>query len=88
VMLPSILVCFSYSFIKGWTNFIVPLIFFSNPKMFPISVKLFEYAGDPTLQYTYWNTFALGGLITTSIVASLSLIIRNRISSEITVEDI
>ena len=88
VMLPSILVCFSYSFIKGWTNFIVPLIFFSNPKMFPISVKLFEYAGDPTLQYTYWNTFAFGGLIATSIVALLSLIIRNRISGDITVEEI
>ena len=87
-MIPSILVCFSYSFIKGWMNFIVPLIFLSNPKLFPVSVKLFEYAGDPTLQYTHWNAFALGGFVASSMIALLSLVLKNRISSDVSIEEI
>ncbi len=73
LIIPTILVSVFQTFINGWSSFLAPLIFLTDPGKFPVSLRLFDYAGRKSLQYTQWGAFAAGSLIS-SLIIVISLI--------------
>jgi multiple sugar transport system permease protein len=71
--LPTLSIIFLYLFIRGWSSFISPLLMISKPEMFPVSLKLYDWAGNPGLQYTNWGVFAAGSLVTVSVMILCSI---------------
>jgi len=70
---PVILVSVFQTFINGWSSFLAPLIFLTDSGKFPVSLRLFDYAGRKSLAYTQWGVFAAGSIIS-SLIIVISLI--------------
>jgi len=49
--------------IDGWSSFIAPLMFLTDQSKYPVSLRLFSYAGNDELMYPEWGTFAAGSLL-------------------------
>lgn len=83
--IPTVSVVFLYIFIKGWSSFIAPLLLISSPEKYPVSLRLYDWAGDPGLHHTRWGIFAAGAILTVAVMAVCSIplpaLVRKRWSS-------
>ncbi|MGD9717560.1 MAG: hypothetical protein AB7U26_10835, partial [Sulfuricurvum sp.] len=69
----------------GWSSFIAPLLLISSPEKYPVSLRLYDWAGDPGLHHTRWGIFAAGAILTVAVMAVCSIplpaLVRKRWSS-------
>ena len=70
---PTVAVLFLYIFIRGWSSFIAPLLLISSPEKYPVSLRLYDWAGNPGLHHTRWGLFAAGALLTVTMMAVCSI---------------
>ncbi|HOO32094.1 MAG TPA: ABC transporter permease subunit [Thermotogota bacterium] len=54
--------------VDGFSSFTAPLMFISSPEKFPISLRLFAYAGKDSLVYPEWGLFAAGSALSILIL--------------------
>jgi ABC-type glycerol-3-phosphate transport system permease component len=67
-ILPVSLIVFIKVMIDGWSSFTAPLIFISNQEKYPVSLRLYTYAGKDAMMYPQWGKFAAGSLISLLIL--------------------
>ncbi len=67
-ILPIILIIFAKVMIDGWSSFIAPLIFITDASKYPVSLRLFSYAGKDSLMYPQWGKFAAGSFLSLLIM--------------------
>lgn len=67
-ILPISLIVFIKVTIDGWSSFTAPLIFISNQDKYPVSLRLYTYAGKDAMMYPQWGKFAAGSLISLVIL--------------------
>ncbi len=83
--IPTVSVLFLYLFIKGWSSFIAPLLMISSPEKYPVSLRLYDWAGNPASHDPKWGVFAAGAVLTVAVMAVCSIplpaLIRKRWSS-------
>ena len=58
--------------IDGWSSFIAPLMFITDQSKYPVSLRLFSYAGNDELMYPEWGAFAAGSLL--SIIVLIAVV--------------
>ncbi len=78
LILPGAIVVFIHGFINGWTSFISPLVFLTDPRVFPTSLRLYDFAGNLSLSYSQWGLFSAGSLLSASISIALLLPLRSK----------
>ncbi|MEA1885171.1 MAG: ABC transporter permease subunit [Thermotogota bacterium] len=67
-ILPVSLIVFIKVMIDGWSSFTAPLIFISSQDKYPVSLRLYTYAGKDAMMYPQWGKFAAGSLISLLIL--------------------
>ncbi len=67
-ILPVTLIVFAKVMIDGWSSFTAPLIFITDQDKYPVSLRLYAYAGKDALMYPDWGKFAAGSLISLVIL--------------------
>lgn len=67
-ILPVSLIVFIKVMIDGWSSFTAPLIFITDQQKYPVSMRLYTYAGKDAMMYPQWGKFAAGSLISLLIL--------------------
>ncbi|MFW6262424.1 MAG: ABC transporter permease subunit, partial [Thermotogota bacterium] len=67
-ILPVALIVFAKVMIDGWSSFTAPLIFITGQEKYPVSLRLYAYAGKDALMYPQWGKFAAGSFISLVIL--------------------
>ncbi|HPE67778.1 MAG TPA: ABC transporter permease subunit [Thermotogota bacterium] len=67
-----LLILFLNSFLNGWSSFLSPLVFLHSPRLFPVSLRLYDYAGNSTLAYPQWGAFCAGALVSAAVACTLA----------------
>jgi len=67
-ILPVTLIVFIKVMIDGWSSFTAPLIFITNQDKYPVSLRLYTYAGKDAMMYPQWGKFAAGSLVSLLIL--------------------
>jgi len=70
-ILPISLVVFAKVMIDGWASFTAPLIFITDQNKYPVSLRLYTYAGKDAMMYPQWGKFAAGSLISLIVLFAL-----------------
>ncbi|AKI96698.1 ABC transporter permease subunit [Kosmotoga pacifica] len=61
--LPVIFSVIIYNVVNAWNSFTIPLLFIESARLMPLSLKLFNYAGEIGSYYTKWNLFGAASII-------------------------
>ena len=67
-ILPVSLVIFAKVMIDGWSSFTAPLIFITDQAKYPVSLRLYSYAGKDAMMYPEWGKFAAGSFLSLLIL--------------------
>jgi len=70
-VLPVSLIVFAKVMIDGWSSFTAPLIILTDQQKYPVSLRLYTYAGKDALMYPEWGKFAAGSLISILILFAI-----------------
>lgn len=70
LMRPGIVTVFLFQFVAIWNNFFLPLIMLTDPKLFPVSLGLYQWSNRAT-QFPDYNPLVITG----SMLAILPLIL-------------
>ena len=74
--LPAVFVGSILGFSAGWNAFLAPMMLIVSEDKYPISVKLFDYAGDLMGKYPRWDLFGAGAVVNLAVIFSFFLITR------------
>ena len=66
-------------FMGGWNAFLAPLMLIVSEWKYPVSVKLYDFIGEPMSGYPRWDLFGAGTLVNVAITASLFYITRRMV---------
>ena len=66
-------------FISTWQSFLLPYVLLFNPSFYPVSVKLYQYLGEPGSTLSHWGLFAAGSIISMLPLFVLYLLISDRL---------
>ncbi|APT76299.1 hypothetical protein LN42_07825 [Marinitoga sp. 1137] len=74
--IPSILVSSLIGFMKSWNGFIPSLMLLTKDNLYPISVKLYSFIGEPGTSYPRWDLFAASSVLNMIFLAIIFIAIR------------
>ncbi len=72
-----------FVFIEGLNSFVLPLIFLSSQRLYPVSMVLYNLIGQYGISYSVWNVFGAGAIINILVIAIVFFIARKPIMNGI-----
>ena len=82
VALPSLITTSIFIFITGWNSFVLPLILLNSPKLYPLSMVLYDMVGQygtSTSYYSLWNIFSAGSILNIIVIGVIFYLARKPI---------
>jgi multiple sugar transport system permease protein len=70
MMRPGLVTIFLFQFVGIWNNFFLPLVMLTDPKLFPMSLGLYQWSTRVT-QFPQYNPLVITG----SLLAVLPLVV-------------
>ncbi len=81
IAIPSLTTVSVFVLMEAWNSFVLPLMFLSSQRLYPVSIMLYNLVGEYGTSYSHWNLFGAGAVLNIVIVGVFFFISKKHITS-------